>query len=371
MGLLTYDEKNVKDAQIDTKNRVELQLDRAWKICPSIVTFPLYCTGCKRTQPGLYIHTGSSYGQVGSCLCEFCGKEITVTDYDNVVDSIKTEETKVYFTPLYLLDWKYVKKLENRFQISVENALKTCVNPYKASFITVDELRNRIEELIPVQTDGTLKFQTDDKFSLLPDDINRWIELLYRAGLELPKGCILKTETHEADNQLFPCGREIEFLADYPAGCRESPFDIHTSGECFAYLTNRKQCLSYLGNQKEFAYGNNELYRAMPMGHTDMLVMRRSFVVDSDGNFRIYAKGPNLYFLFCMEENNQKISLVSQKEILENASFEARREVQVPSGSLEENIKKLYRLLKSANETMGGRKITLTAGIILEKRAWH
>ncbi|MGN0159961.1 MAG: hypothetical protein ACI4AQ_01075 [Lachnospiraceae bacterium] len=369
MGLLAYNEKNIKD--INTDNRVELQLERPWKIRPAIVTFPLYCRECKRTQSLLYIHTGSCYGQVGSCRCEFCGSEITVEDHDNVVDSIRTAGTEVYFTSLYLLDWKYVKKLEMRFRVSVENALRACVNPYGASFITVHELCDLIEEMIPVKTDGTLKFRTQEQFALLPEDINRWIELLYRSGLELPPNCILQTKINEGDWQLFPCGREIEFFADYPVGCRENPFDINASGSCFAYLTNRKQCLSYLGSKEDFSYQNNGLHRAMPMGYTDMLVMQRSFVVDSDGNSGVFEKGGNLHFLFCREDQNQKIILVSQKEILENASGEVRMEVQTPSRSMEDNIKKLYRLLKSANEKMGSRKITLVAGNILEKRAWH
>ncbi len=371
MGLLAYQEKNQMDLKVNTENCVELQLERTWKIRPSIVTFPLYCAECKRTQTKLYVHTGSCYGQVGSSLCEFCGREITVEDHDNIVDSIKTAGIEVYFTPLYLLDWKYVEKLERRFQVSVLNQLRDYVNPYGESFITVNELCDCIEKMIPVKTNGKLKFQTDERFALLPDDINRWIELLYRAGLELPQHCILKTEKNELDPIIFPYGREIEFFVDYPEGKKENPFDMNASGSCFAYLTNRKQCLSYLGNQSDFSYGNNALYRAMPMGYTDMLVMKRSFVVDSDGNYQVFARGENLWFLFCREEKNQKISLVSQKEILENASTTSRMAVQVPSVRMEDNINKLYELLKSANEKMGSRKIILTAGMVLEKRAWH
>ncbi|MGN0513031.1 MAG: hypothetical protein ACI4GD_02040 [Lachnospiraceae bacterium] len=191
MGLLVYNENNLSKYKGNTDNSIQLQLLRPWKIQPNAATFPLYCVKCKKTQPYLYIHTGSSYGHVGSCQCEYCGETIVVKDHDNIVNSIKTADTEVFFSQLYMLDWKYVAAIEGRYGISVEKELSANLNSHGTSFMTVNELRELIERLIPVKADGSLRFQTDDRFAILPDDINRWIELLYRAGIKLPPNCIL------------------------------------------------------------------------------------------------------------------------------------------------------------------------------------
>ncbi len=57
--------------------------------------------------------------------------------------------------------------------------------------ISVNDFCGIIEELIgeKVSINKKLIFTTDEECSLLPKDINRWLQILYSAGIELPKNC--------------------------------------------------------------------------------------------------------------------------------------------------------------------------------------
>ncbi|GKU24314.1 hypothetical protein [Clostridium folliculivorans] len=171
------------------KNKVYIRIKSECKFIPDISVFPLYCTCCNAPQSKLYEHLGSRYGQVGTAICEKCGKEICVTDHDNIVASIYINNypsNEIFFNKLYLLDWKFVDKLD---EFPIKNTLEKVteeLKKYDGNFINVDELREIIENIINIKTDGKMRFITDERFSILPDDINRWIELLYRAKIDIP-----------------------------------------------------------------------------------------------------------------------------------------------------------------------------------------
>ena len=70
------------------------KIDTLWLHC---TVFPLFCNNCQQSQTGLFLHSGSRYGQVGSFPCEFCGVSIAIVDHDNIVESIKVNDEPCSF----------------------------------------------------------------------------------------------------------------------------------------------------------------------------------------------------------------------------------------------------------------------------------
>ena len=52
--------------------------------------------------------------------------------------------------------------------------------------MSVDQLREQIETLTGIETDDGVRYQTDERLSPLPPDINRWINLLDKSTVPLP-----------------------------------------------------------------------------------------------------------------------------------------------------------------------------------------
>ncbi|GKX64861.1 hypothetical protein [Inconstantimicrobium mannanitabidum] len=150
--------------------------------------FPLYCTSCNSPQPNLYVHEGSRYGQVGTVKCSSCGKDIAVIDHDNIVASIfinNYPSNEIFFQELFLLDIKYLEALGKHHFQNIEERLIN-IEKDNTYFISVDKLRSIIEEEMHISTSGQKKYITDERFSVLPEDINRFIEALINSGVEVP-----------------------------------------------------------------------------------------------------------------------------------------------------------------------------------------
>ena len=166
-------------------NNIELRfkngkIEDVWLDCK---TFPLYCKYCKQTQTELFLHMSSRYGQVGSITCEFCGASIAVVDHDNIVDSIKVNDEPCSFKELYLLSADYIDWFQEWYGITL--APESFFEGW-TDWMTVDRLREQIETLIGIETNGQARYQTDKKFNPLPPDINRWINLLDKSTVPLP-----------------------------------------------------------------------------------------------------------------------------------------------------------------------------------------
>ncbi|WP_322412881.1 hypothetical protein, partial [Clostridium perfringens] len=156
-------------------------------------------------------------------------------------------------------------------------------------------------------------------------------------------------------------------FADYPTGIHENPFNINAKGIYFAYLTNRECCLSYLSEQlDDFGYINKNLYHAMPMGYTNLWVLERIFVVNSEGVWKIFKNEENTHILFCIEDNGQ-YKLISQSELLEivHSNFENQ------NSSIKEELSNWCILLKNAKEKLQCTKISAVGTILLENYYWH
>lgn len=171
--------------QCPASNKVKLRfVDTAehkpwYGIQPDIHIFPLYCNCCHKQQSDFYLHKGSRYGFVGTVQCEFCEADIVVTDHDNIVDSIIFNEAEISFHDLYLLKWTYINSIEIKHNVSIKSLLMNL----NKGHISINSLRELIEHAIGIPTLGTMKFSTDNRFHQLPDDINRWIELLHKADI--------------------------------------------------------------------------------------------------------------------------------------------------------------------------------------------
>ncbi len=182
VSLFRLNEYQSKYPSSVTNNKVYIRLDRNFMIQPDAKLFPLYCTSCGKCQQDLYVHAGSHYGYVGSCNCAYCGKNIDVSDGDNVVLFIRTEGAEIRFDRLYLIDWKYIEDMGRDRAALVERELKQ----HKGRFIYLDELCGVIENTLNIKIQEKYSFSTDDRYLLLPEDVNRWINLLYAAGVKLP-----------------------------------------------------------------------------------------------------------------------------------------------------------------------------------------
>ena len=154
----------------------------------------------------------------------------------------------------------------------------------------------------------------------------------------------------------------MNIFADYPTGIHENPFNVNAKGSYFSYLTNRECCLSYLSEQlDDFGYMNNNLYHAMPMGYTNLWVLERAFVVNSEGVWKVFRNKENVHVLFCIEDNG-RYKLISQSELLEIAhlNFEDN------NGSIGDQLLNWCRLLKVAKERLKCTKISAVGAALLE-----
>lgn len=156
------------------------KIDTLWLHC---TVFPLFCKNCQQSQTGLFLHSGSRYGQVGSLPCEFCGASIAIVDHDNIVESIKVNDEPCSFEKLYLLSADYIEWFEEWYGITLapENLFESWTD-----WVSVDQLREQIETLTGIETDDGVRYQTDERFNPLPPDINRWINLLDTSTVPLP-----------------------------------------------------------------------------------------------------------------------------------------------------------------------------------------
>ena len=156
------------------------KIDTLWLHC---TVFPLFCKNCQQSQTGLFLHSGSRYGQVGSLPCEFCGASIAIVDHDNIVESIKVNDEPCSFEKLYLLSADSIEWFEEWYGITLapENLFEGWTD-----WVSVDQLREQIETLTGIETDDGVRYQTDERFNPLPPDINRWINLLDKSTVPLP-----------------------------------------------------------------------------------------------------------------------------------------------------------------------------------------
>ena len=156
------------------------KIDTLWLHC---TVFPLFCKNCQQSQTGLFLHSGSRYGQVGSLPCEFCCASIDIVDHDNIVESIKVNDEPCSFEKLYLLGADYIEWFEEWYGITM--APESLFEGW-TDWMSVDQLREQIETLTGIETDDGVRYQTDERLSPLPPDINRWINLLDKSTVPLP-----------------------------------------------------------------------------------------------------------------------------------------------------------------------------------------
>ena len=182
MGLISMEEYE-KHQDVETpENYVAIRSFSKYRIQPDVRTFPLFCNHCQKVQSTLYVHRGSRYGQVGDCACQYCGNKIYVTDTDNIVLYIRVNGSEIDFKQLYLLEWKWIELLGTRAEQLVLEKLA----PLGEKAIRVNQLCELIEMALEVGTYSRNVYQTDEEFSILPEDINRWISLLEHLDVGLP-----------------------------------------------------------------------------------------------------------------------------------------------------------------------------------------
>ncbi|MCR5771074.1 MAG: zinc ribbon domain-containing protein [Butyrivibrio sp.] len=174
---------------VKTDEKLSMKLD--------ITLFPLYCDGCGHFFSHFYIHKGSRKGVVGQITCPSCGRDVQVTDEGSMVDSVCINDHPVNFSSLYLLDFTFIEEADRLHDGQIIKALMAKYNKSELNYLTIDELTNICSASSCVQLTGDMKFQTDTRFAALPPDINRWIEFLYRSGVNLPSYVTILKSDHD------------------------------------------------------------------------------------------------------------------------------------------------------------------------------
>ena len=165
----------------------------------------------------------------------------------------------------------------------------------------------------------------------------------------------------------------MNVFASYPVNSHENPFDIYSNGKYFAYLTNRQLCFSYLSNDlSDFGWGNNELYHAMPMGYTNLYVLERIFIVES--NSKVYKFSDKKYDKICTfryegfpkEEWNTFV----EDEMWKNRIQYYHRELFVKN-NVDDAIKCSVEFLNRIKDTYGLNNLIVLGAGLIDNYRWH
>lgn len=166
----------------------------------------------------------------------------------------------------------------------------------------------------------------------------------------------------------------MNIFADYPAGSYEDPFAPESHGKYFAFLTNRKQCFSYLSYDiDDFSYGNNELYKAMPMGYTGLWVLERVFAANSENKACIFSheERSEMQLFIRMTDRDGTQMIVSQEEMLEKVSADTGiliNNLNNPSGK---NLENYSLFSKRAKKEINVMEIAIVGADLLKNYNWH
>jgi len=159
--------------------RFDLQIDyEAYGFQPDVQCMPIYCKECSHALSDLYCHCGSRYGIVGEVKCDHCGHVILVTDNDNIVNAIKFDGVEIKFSELYKFHWKYLSQLERNRNVNIK-ALFTEDDRH----VPIDKVMKCLQDATGETPTGQWQYITDRRFPKLPNEINRWIELLELCGV--------------------------------------------------------------------------------------------------------------------------------------------------------------------------------------------
>lgn len=116
---------------------------------------------------------GSRYGHVGIVECDYCGREIGVSDSDNTVEYLATSDIYLDYFQLYMLEdqiWKRIKETTGYDIYLKENGVH----------FTLDEIVDEICETIGLKLKNTDNhgIVTNEKIKRLPKVVNKWFALL-------------------------------------------------------------------------------------------------------------------------------------------------------------------------------------------------
>lgn len=157
-----------------------------------ILVFPLYCSNCHSSLNELYHHTASRYGLVGRVKCPICDSEILLLDDDNIVERIymgvpnptifyhmnnkKELNDTIEFRELYHLNDTVIQQIEALTKQDIWSLI-----PEK--MIPLTTLIDTLQNLLSISITKQYQYITDKRFTVLPEIINHWIELLEIIGL--------------------------------------------------------------------------------------------------------------------------------------------------------------------------------------------
>ena len=191
-----WEKRHHRNLDFSRENKVRLWRKQSlfqtkYRFLPDIRIFPLYCPLCQKSLPEFYLHGGSRYGFVSSFACPIASPyhphDLGVTDLDeSIVDRIFIAGQAIEFEKLYMLDISYLEQLRKKYGFSDFLKKEVIAGNVGREFLLEDFAR-QLAQLCQIELTGELTFQTDSRFSQLPPDANLWIELLYRAKINLPE----------------------------------------------------------------------------------------------------------------------------------------------------------------------------------------
>lgn len=145
---------------------------------PDVQCMPIYCKKCNQALSELYCHCSSRYCIVGEVKCDHCGHSILVTDNDNIVNTIKFDGVEIKFNELYKFHWKYLSQMERNKSINIKALFAG-----DEGHVSIDKVTACLQDATGEIPTGQWQYITDRRFPILPNEINRWIELLELCGV--------------------------------------------------------------------------------------------------------------------------------------------------------------------------------------------
>ncbi|MEN2767048.1 hypothetical protein [Ornithinibacillus xuwenensis] len=160
----------------------------------NVTIIPAYCASCRRQIEGFFYFQNARIGQVGTIPCNHCGMEIHCTVHDGSQDSIYMipeiyseqwsyvgenqlrSHVEIDFQDLYQINTKTMKKLE-KILLSEQGEQHFLVE-LDQSKLELNDLIDQVMSSLKLNELPNEKIMTDDRFNMLPEKVNKWLNLL-------------------------------------------------------------------------------------------------------------------------------------------------------------------------------------------------
>ena len=162
-------------------------------------------------------------------------------------------------------------------------------------------------------------------------------------------------------------GIYIDYLENFlqPA---QSPFDADgrdNSGDCFIYLTNRKQAFSYLFSAEKYSAILGEAYKKIDMGYTQLWIFEKRYAVKPN-SLEIENK-----HLTAEINLNKKYPAEIERKAWANKLYVVFKSPEFPGENIVSYHTNETSAIEIANHFCALNQIPAAVGLIIADLYWH